>query len=266
MRENISRMNIFNLAIGPYTLAVKCDDQPLYDRLVQFYAGFMVDRMADFAVSIQVHPGNNSRIGEVAFGEDQITLNAAGYEGIINLRQLEGQLNLFFKDAFVGTDYFLRVAAAGLAYLRNGLMIHAAGIERDGGAYLFVGKSGIGKTTVARNSPIGSVLNDDLLFVFPQGKSWLVYSAPFYNQTQVKPRFGLAPLKRIYFLVQDRDVYLEEINPISAVAMLLANVPVLVTNPRMLGEIFSRCDLIVRSLHPYRLHFLPDDTFWEIIR
>jgi len=255
----------FNLAVGQDTLGVKCDNSALYHQFIQFYDGFIVNRAADFSVEIEVRPGNELRIGEVIFDGDIILLTAKGYEGRIELSNYSGKLNLSGADPFIGADYFLRVAAAALAYQHGGLMVHAAGIAREKAAYLFVGKSGIGKTTVARNSPTGSVLNDDLLFLQPQENYWLVFSAPFYNQTQVKPTSNQAMLKGIYFLVQDKKVYLEEINQTSAVAELLANVPVLSQNSQMLSEIFSRCNRIVNAVHPYRLHFLPDDSFWKVV-
>ncbi|MGB9591334.1 MAG: hypothetical protein ACPL1K_02325 [Candidatus Kryptoniota bacterium] len=255
----------FNLAIGQHTLEVKCDNVALYRQFIQFYNGFIIDRCPDFTVEIEVRTGNEFRIGEVNFDDGSITLTAKGYDGRLDLAKFSGKLSLSNADPFIGADYFLRVAAATLAFQRGGLMVHAAGIAREQIAYLFVGKSGIGKTTVARNSPMGSVLNDDLLFLQPRENGWMVFSAPFYNQTQVKPIPNQAVLKGIYFLVQDKRVYLEEINQTSAVAELLANVPVLSGNPQMLNEIFSRCNQIIQAVHPYRLHFLPDDSFWKVI-
>ena len=255
----------FNLALGPYILAVGCNDPDLTNQFTQFYAGFIVSQAEDFSIAIQVQTGKDFPTRNVRFSDNQILLDSPGYQGKINLEEFTGELTLTSRNPFQEVDYFLRVAAAGFVYQKGGLMVHAAGIERNQQAHLFMGKSGIGKTTVARNSPPGSVMNDDLVFVVHEDPKWIVCSSPFYNPSQMPPQSHQAPLKGIYFLFQDKQVYLEEINSPTAVASFLANIPVLTTNPQMLSELFSRCNQIVQIVHPYRLHFLPDDSFWKII-
>lgn len=59
----------------------------------------------------------------------------------------------------------LRIAFAQAVILREGLSIHASAVVSDGKAYLFLGKSGTGKSTHARlwlkNIPGSHLLNDD---------------------------------------------------------------------------------------------------------
>src|SRR5688572_22705066 len=57
---------------------------------------------------------------------------------------------------------YLRVVCAHLVIPAGGFLLHSAGLEHDGRAYLFFGPSGSGKTTVTSMSPGALVLSDDL--------------------------------------------------------------------------------------------------------
>ena len=61
-------------------------------------------------------------------------------------------------------ENFLRVLVAYRLLDLGGVVLHSAGVVRDGAAFLFLGRSGAGKTTVARLSQAqgAEVLSDDL--------------------------------------------------------------------------------------------------------
>lgn len=63
------------------------------------------------------------------------------------------------------------VHAVGIAVLaaRGGVALHAAGVELSGGAVLFVGPSGAGKTTASLNFPGARVFGLDRVAAYPAG-------------------------------------------------------------------------------------------------
>jgi hypothetical protein len=66
-------------------------------------------------------------------------------------------------------ENFLRVLAAYRLLELGGVVLHSAGVVRDGAAFLFLGRSGAGKTTAARFSVAqgAEVLSDDLNALIP---------------------------------------------------------------------------------------------------
>jgi hypothetical protein len=66
-------------------------------------------------------------------------------------------------------ENFLRVLVAYRLLEIGGAVLHCAGVVKDGAAFLFLGRSGAGKTTVARLSLAqgGEVLSDDLNALIP---------------------------------------------------------------------------------------------------
>jgi hypothetical protein len=66
-------------------------------------------------------------------------------------------------------------------------------------------------------------------------------------------------------LVQDRQVYLEAIGGGEALAELLAGIPMIPADPARSAEIVRRCACLLASTPVYRLHFLPDASFWDVI-
>jgi len=163
------------------------------------------------------------------------------------------------------------VAYALLVFEVGGLMFHTAGIVRKGKAHLFFGHSGSGKTTVSRVSDTDTILNDDLLILLPQpGKDpanfkWMAYSTPFWNPTQVQPTRESAPVVGIYRLVQDRDVFLEPMGSGQALAEMISNIPVIPDDPARGTELLNRGTTFLKEVPAYRLHFLPDNSFWDVI-
>src|SRR5437870_768339 len=82
----------------------------------------------------------------------------------------------------------------------HGLVVHAASLIRDGGAYLFCGPSGSGKTTVARLSPDPTLLSDELSIVRTTGGPAVCFGTPFRGELALAGADRAARLVGIYFL------------------------------------------------------------------
>lgn len=73
-------------------------------------------------------------------------------------------------EGFAGVvETVLRVAVARRLLQRGGLLVHAAGVVRDGEAWVLAGRSGAGKSTAAGHAARAgmAVLSDDLVAVVP---------------------------------------------------------------------------------------------------
>lgn len=108
----------------------------------------------------------------------------------------------------------LRIAFAQAVILREGLSIHASAVVSDGKAYLFLGKSGTGKSTHARlwlkNIPGSHLLNDDNPAVRLIDGSPVAFGTPWSGKTPCY-RDESAPVGGFVRLRQgDTDIFTEK--------------------------------------------------------
>lgn len=189
----------------------------------------------------------------------------AGIE-YVDVERGQARLTIRADHALEEVEYFLRIVYALLVFRAGGLLFHAAGIVRRDRGYLFFGYSGSGKTTVARLSPHDRVLNDDLVVLLPAARGWIVHATPFSNPTQVQPVGPCsAPIAALLRLVQNTTVHLEAVTPAQGLAEIVASVPVISTDPDRSFLLLERCQRLLREVPIYRLHFLPDDSFWPAV-
>lgn len=201
----------------------------------------------------------------MSFQHGRLYFTAAGYEGFLSEQEGKGRLRLSSRYAVQEVDYCLRVAFALLAYQAGGIMLHAAGIQREGQAYLFFGHSGAGKTTVSSLSTRGSVLNDDLVMLLPDGDGWRVFGTPFWNPSQVKPTAQSGPLAAVYHLEQSKETFIAPMDAREALAELVANTPILPADPNRSLDLLQRLSRLIGTSPVSRLHFQRNGSFWDAI-
>ncbi|MBP7962812.1 MAG: hypothetical protein KBG20_10985 [Caldilineaceae bacterium] len=264
-------INQFTLSVADYAITLDFDHAGLAKAVAERYAAFATDRPAGLRLRVDLvgQERDHAMLDQgMAFVNGRLRFDAPGYVGFIDEEAGTGQLAISSRQPVEEVDYFLRVAAALLLFREGGFMFHAAGIVRDGRAWLYFGYSGSGKTTVSRLShALGdTILNDDLLFLLPRNGGWTVHSSPFWNPTQVKPN-GLdsAPLAGLFRLVQAKTVFTVPMQPGQAVAELVASVPVLGLDPGRTLAILARCQRLSREVPVHHLHFLPDASFWPVV-
>ncbi|MRR12527.1 hypothetical protein EG835_08705, partial [bacterium] len=111
----------------------------------------------------------------------------------------------------------LRRALPFALALRGHVVLHASAVEAGGGAVAFVGESGIGKSTLARElGALGCrVLSDDLLRVEPRGPRVLV---PAGHSGGRRTRW--VPLREVFFLARSADLAAPAAQSLGAVEFL----------------------------------------------
>jgi len=192
--------------------------------------------------------------------------SAPGYEGFIDEKGGKGNLILSSMQPIEEIDYFVRAVFTLLAHAAGGVLLHAAGIVRGGQAYLFFGHSGSGKTTVCRVSQNQhTILNDDLILLLPQENEWQAYGTPFWNPTQIRPSAQTAPVAKMFQLKQAKRVFTQPLPAGRGVAALIANVPVITQDPERSQRLLSILSDIQQTISISELHFLPDNSFWNVI-
>jgi hypothetical protein len=268
----IASGHTFFLQAGRFDIHIDCQESPsLYPRLERRYGGFLSTLSTyenPFHIRILLPQSQTAKPENKApiFTQNGLQYTPPGWEGMLDFSQKIGWMRPASPYIIEEIDYFLRIVCAVQAFQSGGLLFHAAGILREGLAYIFFGPSGIGKTTISRLSGKKNVLNDDLVLLFPDHPGWTVYSTPFYNPTQITPQGNRhAPLAGMYRLVQDQQADLKINSPGQALAEVVANVPVISTDSTRTLELLSRCQSLLEKVPVFRLHFRKDKSFWEII-
>ena len=142
------------------------------------------------------------------------------------------------------------------------LEMHAAVVVKDGQGFLFLGRSGTGKSTHARlwlqAYPDAWLLNDDnpILRVMDNGEV-LVFGSPWSGKTPCYKNAS-APVATIVKLSQAPENTLRRLRLPEAYAGVLSSASGLKTEPKMADEIYKTIRHIVTHIPCYQLDCLPD--------
>lgn len=77
-----------------------------------------------------------------------------------------------------GAHALLRGVAAAVLEREGGVTLHAAGVELDGRAIVYLGPSGAGKSTAARLTDGGRSFADDHVALVPTESGWMAWGLP----------------------------------------------------------------------------------------
>ena len=257
-----------DISIAGISLRLYCEVPWIVKRLKQRYQEFPGSQGAQISVHINLDEemGSGLRIDDqISIIDGGIILGNSSKVGYFDYHAKQGTLLVQPEHVEAQVDYFLRAIYSLLVFLGGGVLLHSAGILSGERAYLFMGASGSGKTTVCRVSEGKIILNDDLLILLPSPAGWMAFATPFWNPTQVRPSNTHALVAGIYKLVQAPMVECLPMEIGMSLAEVLACVPLLTTSTVYGEQLIQRCFKIVTEIPVYRLRFLPDATFWNVV-
>lgn len=168
-------------------------------------------------------------------------------------------------NAKYSLEAFLRVAYSLILPHFAGLSVHASSVIRNGKAYVFPGKSGAGKTTIAELTSNGMLLTDETSVIRGIGKTPTAYGTPFHGSLELPGNNICAPIAGVYFPVKDGKNFLKRLPPQAALWKLLPNVNLFGQCNTLMERAFHLSHKLVTSLCFYDLHFLPEPSFWSCI-
>ena len=124
-------------------------------------------------------------------------------------------------------EYILHSAAFCREIIQHGrFFLHASAVVCGGGAYLFSGPSGIGKSTHTamwqKLFPGIQILNDDKPVIWPEKGHITAWGTPFSGRTDLQRNLGV-PLMGICFLKQARENRIRPVAETEALALILNN-------------------------------------------
>ena len=166
-------------------------------------------------------------------------------------------------------ENFLRILLAHRALGFNGMLLHSAGLVVDGRAFLFVGRSNAGKTTLSRKADAADarVLSDDINLVLPAEDGFAVHAVPFTGEFRrripVEP--GAVPLGGILLLDKGPRLELTPVGEATAVSALFAQSPFVNTSVEEASGLLDSLARLVTQVPVARLTVAMENGFSTIM-
>lgn len=244
----------FELSIGCVPLRLQMSDSQLFGAAAQRYAAFTDANEHPIAIAL-----NDSTLPDSVpadFGYE--------FEGSV-LRAFSSGIRFDSVKNQYALDSLLRIFLSWKLLEHQGFLLHAATVIRNGKAYVFTGRSGAGKSTVAALSPQGSVLTDEISLLRREQGVWQAYGTPFWGEFKAAGSNSSAPVAGIFRLLQAPENRVAPLRPMAILRTLLPNVLFFSAESeanRRLLEILSRA---ATEINGYNLSFRKSATFWEIL-
>jgi hypothetical protein len=237
---------ITRLRVGGVTLSVRAPRHTPALALAPRYAPFVPSRGGDIALTLEPGPPPSFAPGDLLFDSggtwrvyrrgrgllyvfrppmgDGPPARAVAIDGL----RRRGTLYLPDSPASRSRGFALSYPLDELLFQHHiarggGLVVHACGVVVDGRAVLLCGRSGAGKTTLARlfrrHCPRAQVLSDDRIVLRRRGTAWHAFGTPWHGSGQFAAPAS-ARLGAVVFLEQGKSTRLRPL-PTAQVAVRL---------------------------------------------
>jgi hypothetical protein len=242
------------LSIGSIPLRLHISDTQLFESASARYDAFTATGGQPFAIHQRDLAPEDGLEAEFTYEFEGATVRAssgqASFTGVRN------------EYAF---DSLLRIQLSWMLPLKDGFLLHAATIIRDGKAYLFTGRSGAGKSTVASLSPPGSVLTDEISLLRREDGVWRAYGTPFWGEFRAAGSNKSLPVAGIFRLVQAPENRLTLLGRVELLRAVLPNVLFFSPEPSANRRLLEVLTQVAAEISGYNLSFRKDPSFWEAL-
>jgi hypothetical protein len=178
-----------------------------------------------------------------------------------------------------GAQSFLRIACSVLLAPLGGILVHSCSVLRGDKAFLFVGESGAGKTTIARLSAPSLILSDEVSAILPSAPgsgSYACHATPFWGdladgldeegrRVVLREQPAAAPLARILFPRKDTRDAVVPVSSSYAFMELAREAFAFGDDEDAATAISTTCGLVAESVPAADLHFRKTPDFWSCI-
>lgn len=139
------------------------------------------------------------------------------------------------------------------------LILHAAGVLWNGRGYIFGGRSGIGKTTLARiwRQQGATLLNDDRVIVRWQDGQARLYASPWHGEEEMVTDQS-AVLGGIFHLAQSTTPAAKKLQGAGAVAALLSTAVAPFYSASGINHLLTVAEQICHVTPTFQLAFKPE--------
>lgn len=179
-----------------------------------------------------------------------------------------GKPHIIIKEEMYKPDRNPTLSPIGVAYMQSGsifysylvkfggMMLHASAVALDGGAYLFSGPSGMGKSTHTRLwkacFPNAEIFNDDKPALRELDGTWYAYGTPWCGKDGININLK-APLKAICFLRRGEMNTARRLSGFEAISALAEQTFMKFKDPSILDEAISHLESLTAKIPIYEM-------------
>ncbi|MBB6479623.1 hypothetical protein [Spirochaeta isovalerica] len=273
-------MNRLNLAVGPVSMALDFEDKSLCEHFSRYFMDQI--SQSDPQVIMEIHLTDKKTSGRVPnslfLTKRKREMGFETGEGLLQAHyDRQKKIWIFTVNLLLLKNDYTRVfeqilyqAFYSVVGERNYHLVHSSGVIRDGQGFLFFGPSEAGKSTVASLSSPYSVINDEINIIDLESEIPMLVSTPFNGLYRDKAE-GRAPLKGLFLLNKAPHHRVEAIRGAKAVKPLAGEIiPPIgldeILDPMTFPSMMDRAAVICKNVPVYRLDFLPDSGFWDVLK
>lgn len=272
-------MKKLNLPIGAVTVGLEFENIELFNCFQDYFMMENSSLHPDIQIAIQfTGRGRYSEVPNSLFLTKKVKSRSfiAGdglIKGKYNPRKARWQFKI--DELLIEGDYkrvfeqILYQAYNSGSIGQKAFLVHSCGVIKDGEGYLFVGPPEAGKSTVAALSREYQVINDEINIVDMGSDHVYLMGTPFNGLFRDKKN-GRALLKGIFLLNQAAFHDVEQISggkPIKALTKEI--IPPIGLEEELSPDTYIKMMDIARTITEqvpiYRMDFLPDRGFWDVI-
>lgn len=270
---SVETENILKVSVGEIPIWVYSENSDFIDQSREEYTNFFSEEIAPkLIIKVQLisfddlknldYPDQVPQI-EVDSSREACKIYWNNFCGYINLKEKVGTVQCIDQ---LGLNSFLRFVYSIILLNEQGFLIHASSLIRNGKGYLFPGKSGAGKTTITKLSQDSKLLTDDISLIKKIDGKFEAFSTPFWGELKLGVENTSTPVNDILFPIQDKSNYLEHLSNLEALKMLLVNILFFAEDEVFNKQLFDLSYDFINSVKAYKLHFLPEPSFWRVVQ
>ena len=214
----------------------------------------MLCKIADLYVDIPEAGGMSPRCRDYLVNED-VTPDIIIKEEMYAMERWPGMnpdLLAYMDSGQIFYTYLLKY---------GGMMLHASALELDGGAYLFSGPSGVGKSTHTglwqKEFPSARLFNDDKPALRKIDGVWYAYGTPWSGKHGININMRV-PLRGICFLRQGEENSIRRLKNIEAVSAVMSQTIRGFKTERGLDKLINTLGQLVEDIPIYELTNRPE--------
>ena len=214
----------------------------------------MLCKIADLYVDIPEAGGMSPRCRDYLVNEDvapDIIIKEEYYD-VKGWPGLNPDLLAYMDSGQIFYTYLLKY---------GGMMLHASALELDGGAYLFSGPSGVGKSTHTglwqKEFPSARLFNDDKPALRKIDGVWYAYGTPWSGKHGININMRV-PLRGICFLRQGDENKIRRLTGVAAVSAIMSQTIRGFKTERGLDKLVNILGQLVEDIPIYELTNRPE--------
>ncbi len=201
-----------SLFIGCVNVCIETNESWIIDTVKEKYSYFIAAGRSDYFLnvrSVESHLDNEEyKNPKIWITDDALRGKRGDFSVELDLKKPMAKGRILHGSR-TGLDTVIKFAFVASAIRKNGFFIHAAATEYNNIGWLFPGKSGAGKTTLAEEMKSHRILTDEMALILKYDNNWYVYGSPFSAAHSDENSANGAPVGAVIYIRKSKRLALE---------------------------------------------------------